>query len=108
MYNSNFTICTAYNVDTRTPTHWVFANIAYKKVFTFFRCYCMLDKFAKVCNYQKVAGSLEQFQYVLYEEILIHVNTNLDSRILNVHYVLVKVKPKALFWAFALIRVPKN
>ena len=55
----------------------------------------------KACNYQKVAGNLEQFQYELYEEILIHVNTNLESRVLDIHYIIVKVKQKALFWAFA-------
>ena len=55
----------------------------------------------KACNYQKVAGSLEQFQYVLYEEILIQWSTNCYSRILNIHYVVVKVKQKALFWTFA-------
>ena len=47
----------------------------------------MLDKLVKTGNYQNVASNLEQFRYVLYEEILIHVNTNLDSRI-----IVVKVK----------------
>ena len=47
-----------------------------------------------------MAGSLEQFQYVLYEEILIQWSTKFYSRILNIYYVVVKVKQKALFWAF--------
>ena len=101
-------MCTLHNVNTCTSTHWAFANVACKKYLHCLGVIACYINLVKACNYQKVAGNLEQFRYVLYEEILIHVNTNLDSRILNIHYILVKVKPKALFWAFAPIRVPKN